>query len=207
MFKKNFERLCRDRGLYPSAVCEKIGLSRSTWSDWTDSSVPRRATLQKLADYLGVTVDDLLGDSKKEHEEKQDTSHPKGVRIPVLGRVAAGIPSEAIEDIDDWEEIPQRMAESGTYFALRIHGRSMEPRMHEGDVVIVRKQETVDSGDIAIVSVNGFEATCKKIMIDMEYMTLISLNEEFKPMRFTKQEVFDLPVVILGKVVELRVKL
>lgn len=66
MFKKNFERLCRDRGLYPSSVCEKIGLSRSTWSDWTEKSVPRQSTLQKLADYLGVTVDDLLRDEEKD---------------------------------------------------------------------------------------------------------------------------------------------
>lgn len=204
MFKKNFERLCRDRGLYPSAVCEKIGLSRSTWSDWTDKSVPRTSTLKKLAAYLGVTVDDLLG--RNEDTEEEEPPKQTGVRIPVLGRVAAGIPIEAIQDIDDWEEIPKKMAAGGTYYALRIHGRSMEPRMREGDIVIVRQQEQVDNGEIAVVIVNGFEATCKKVEFFDGGIRLVSLNEEYAPMTFTFDEVNRLPVHIIGKVVELRAK-
>ena len=204
MFKKNFERLCRDRGLYPSAVCEKIGLSRSTWSDWTDKSVPRQSTIKKLADYLGVSVDDLLG--RNEDTEENEPPKQTGVRIPVLGRVAAGIPIEAIQDIDDWEEIPKKMAAGGTYYALRIHGRSMEPRMREGDIVIVRQQEQVDNGEIAVVIVNGFEATCKKVEFFDGGIRLVSLNEEYAPMTFTFDEVNRLPVHIIGKVVELRAK-
>lgn len=204
MFKKNFERLCRDRGLYPSAVCEKIGLSRSAWSDWTDKSVPRKSTLKKLADYLGVSVDDLLG--RNEDTEEDEPPKQTGVRIPVLGRVAAGIPIEAIQDIDDWEEIPKKMAAGGTYYALRIHGRSMEPRMHEGDIVIVRQQEQVDNGEIAVVIVNGFEATCKKVEFFDGGIRLVSLNEKYAPMTFTFDEVNRLPVHIIGKVVELRAK-
>lgn len=204
MFKKNFERLCRDRGLYPSAVCEKIGLSRSAWSDWTDKSVPRKSTLKKLADYLGVSVDDLLG--RNEDIEEEEPPKQTGVRIPVLGRVAAGIPIEAIQDIDDWEEIPKKMAAGGTYYALRIHGRSMEPRMREGDIVIVRQQEQVDNGEIAVVIVNGFEATCKKVEFFDGGIRLVSLNEEYAPMTFTFDEINRLPVHIIGKVVELRAK-
>lgn len=60
MFKENFIRLCNQRGVAPSAVCSAIGLSNATFSCWTDDSVPRRATLMKIADYFGVTVQDLL---------------------------------------------------------------------------------------------------------------------------------------------------
>ena len=203
-FKKNYERLCFEKRMKPSAVCEAIGLARSTYSLWNDNSIPRQATLKKLADYLGVSVDDLLG--RNEDTEEEEPPKQTGVRIPVLGRVAAGIPIEAIQDIDDWEEIPKKMAAGGTYYALRIHGRSMEPRMREGDIVIVRQQEQVDNGEIAVVIVNGFEATCKKVEFFDGGIRLVSLNEEYAPMTFTFDEVNRLPVHIIGKVVELRAK-
>lgn len=93
------------------------------------------------------------------------TGYPagRGVRIPVLGRVVAGIPIEAVEEILDYEEITPELAATGEFFALKIRGHSMEPRMMEGDVVIVRKQEDVESGDVAIVLVNGNEATVKRV--------------------------------------------
>lgn len=204
MFKKNFEKICFEKGLKPTIVVRECGFAASTYTLWTDSSVPRRATLQKLADYLGVSVDDLLG--RNEDTEEEEPPKQTGVRIPVLGRVAAGIPIEAIQDIDDWEEIPKKMAAGGTYYALRIHGRSMEPRMREGDIVIVRQQEQVDNGEIAVVIVNGFEATCKKVEFFDGGIRLVSLNEEYAPMTFTFDEVNRLPVHIIGKVVELRAK-
>ena len=204
MFKKNFEKICIDKGVKPTVVVRDCGLAASTYTLWTDESVPRQSTLKKLADYLGVSVDDLLG--RNEDTEEEEPPKQTGVRIPVLGRVAAGIPIEAIQDIDDWEEIPKKMAAGGTYYALRIHGRSMEPRMREGDIVIVRQQEQVDNGEIAVVIVNGFEATCKKVEFFDGGIRLVSLNEEYAPMTFTFDEVNRLPVHIIGKVVELRAK-
>ena len=114
------------------------------------------AFLRELDDTQLVT---LLPDKKKE----PTSYHAKGVRIPVLGRVAAGIPIEAIEDIDEWEEIPEAMAKNGEYFALRIKGESMSPKLQPGDIVIVKKQNDVDTGDTAIVLVNGNDATVKQI--------------------------------------------
>lgn len=204
MFKKNFEKICIDKGVKPTVVVRDCGLAASTYTLWTDESVPRQSTIKKLADYLDVSVDDLLG--RNEDTEEEEPPKQTGVRIPVLGRVAAGIPIEAIQDIDDWEEIPKKMAAGGTYYALRIHGRSMEPRMREGDIVIVRQQEQVDNGEIAVVIVNGFEATCKKVEFFDGGIRLVSLNEEYAPMTFTFDEVNRLPVHIIGKVVELRAK-
>lgn len=109
-----------------------------------------------------------------EEEDKEKPRHAR--KIPVLGSVIAGIPIEAIEDIIDWEEIPEEMSKRGECFALMIKGDSMTPSIQEGDVVIVRKQSDVDSGDIAIVLVNGFEATCKQVMKSSDGITLISFN-------------------------------
>lgn len=64
MFKENFIRLCNQKGVAPTVVCKEIGLSDAVYSKWTDESVPRRATLMKIADYFSVTVDDLLRDEK-----------------------------------------------------------------------------------------------------------------------------------------------
>ena len=88
----------------------------------------------------------------------------KGIKIPVLGRVPAGVPIEAVEDIIDYEEIPVEMAKDGEFFGLQIKGDSMEPRICEGDVVIVRKQDDAESGDLVIAMINGDEATCKRLM-------------------------------------------
>ena len=127
-------------------------------------------------------------------------------RIPVLGKVIAGIPLDAVEEIIDYEEIPIEMAKNGEYFALQIKGDSMEPKFSAGDVVIVRKQEDVDNGDIAIVLVNGNEATVKKIRKFDGGINLIPTNSNYDVLTYTNAQIEQLPVRIIGKVVELRAK-
>ena len=82
----------------------------------------------------------------------------------------------------------------------------MEPRIKEGDVVIVRQQPEVESGDVAIVLVNGDSATCKKVIINDNGITLIPFNPAYEPVFYTAEQVETLPVRIVGKVVELRGK-
>ena len=158
-----------------------------------------------LANYFGIEKSDLI---ENKSQEESPTRHAKGIRIPVLGRVAAGIPIEAVTDVDDWEEIPESMAKTGEYFALRITGNSMEPRMLNGDVVIVKRQSDVDSGDVAVVLVNGNDATVKQITKSETGLTLIGWNlAAYTPRTYNKEECRELPVSILGKVVEIRGKL
>lgn len=126
--------------------------------------------------------------------------------IPVLGDVAAGIPIEAVQDIVDYEEIDAAMAATGEFFGLRLKGSSMEPRMREDDVVIVRKQSDAESGDTVVVMVNGDSATVKKIKKGPSGITLIPNNPAYDPMFYSNDEIAALPVRILGKVVELRAK-
>ena len=126
--------------------------------------------------------------------------------IPVLGKVVAGIPLDAIEDIIDYEEIPLSMAKSGEFFALQIKGDSMEPKFSEGDVVIVRKQDDVDSGSIAIILVNGNEATIKRVKKFDGGINLVPTNPAYDVLTYTNEQIENLPVRIIGKVVELRAK-
>ena len=130
----------------------------------------------------------------------------RGITINVLGKVAAGIPLEAMEDIIDTEEITEELASTGNFFGLQIHGDSMAPRMCEGDIVIVRQQDDAESGEIIIAMVNGDEATCKRLRKYRDGIELISNNPAYAPMFFSNEDIIEKPVKIIGKVVELRGK-
>lgn len=155
-------------------------------------------TYKKIAAYFDVSLDYLLGNP--------DRSATHGIIVPVLGEVAAGIPIEAITDIVDYEEIDAAMAKSGEFFGLRIKGDSMEPRMREGDVVIVRQQDTAETGDTVVVLVNGNSATVKKIKYGPDGITLLPTNPAHDPLFYSAAEVEQLPVRVIGRVVELRAK-
>ena len=139
--------------------------------------------------------------------EQNSPHQKKGKTINVLGRIAAGIPIEAVEETIDTEEITEEMAKTGTFFGLKIHGRSMEPRMYEGDVVIVRKQDDAETGDVVIVTVNGSDATCKRLKKYRDGIELISINPSYETKFFPNEEIINKPVRIIGKVVELRAKI
>ena len=183
-------------------LADNIGVSRSTVAMWeTGGSQPDNDNLKRIAVYFGVSVAYLLGIDDDNKPVK------KSIKAPVLGYVAAGIPIEAIEDIVDYEELDAgQFNPNYEYFGLKIQGDSMMPRMHDGDVVIVQKQSDVESGDVAIVCINGDKATCKQLKKHTNGITLIPYNTAYEPMFFTEQEVHDKPITVLGKVVELRGK-
>ena len=162
---------------------------------------PSSEILEKMSEIFGVTQSFLMGYDDKNINTK------KGVKIPVLEKIAAGIPINTVEEILDYEEIPEEMARNGEYFALKIKGNSMEPRICEGDVVIVRKQGTVENKEVAIVLVNGNEATIKEVQFSQFGITLVGWNiAAYQPHFYPYDEVENLPVQIIGKVVELRGK-
>lgn len=181
-------------------VANYIGLTQGAYSNWERGETKIDGVqLSRLAELFEVSVDYLLG--------KTDIPGNKYIRIPVLGRVAAGIPIDAIEEVIDWEDISAEAARDGEYFGLQIKGHSMEPKISDGDVVIVRRQPDVDSGDIAVVLVNGDDATVKRIKKSPQGVTLIPSNPAYEPMYYSNEEIESLPVQILGRVVELRAKL
>lgn len=200
------KQLREEKGLSQSEVAKIIGVGRTTYLKWENGENQPTRKLDQLSQFFGVSIDYLLGKSDVKNIKSKNL-HSCGVRIPVLGRVVAGIPIEAVEEILDYEEITPELAATGEFFALKIRGHSMEPRMMEGDVVIVRKQEDVESGDVAIVLVNGNEATVKRVKKQEEGITLIATNTSvYEPHFYSNKEIKNLPVQILGKVVELRGK-
>ena len=205
-------RLLRNQaGMSQQELADKIGVSKSSINMYERGErEPGIETLEAIADYFNVDMDYLIGNSAhrnkyawlKSVKENISEQTAKSVRIPVLGSVAAGVPIDAIENIVDWEEIPESMAKDGEYFGVIIQGDSMEPRICDGDIAIVRVQPDVESGEIAIVLINGENGTCKKILKDNRGLTLVSFNPRYDPMFFTCDDVETLPVVIRGKVVK-----
>lgn len=193
--------LRKREGMTQAEVSAKLGIDRSTYAKYeTGQSEPNFDMVQKLASLYSTTVDFLISGSKI-----QDSS--SGKWIPVLGVVAAGIPIEAVENIIDWEQISAALAATGEFFGLLVKGSSMEPRIREGDVVIVRQQEDADNGDTAVVLVNGEDATVKRIKKEPDGgIWLLPNNPAFDPMHYSPAEVASMPVRIIGKVVELRGK-
>lgn len=196
----NLQKLMDRESITQKDIAVIAGVSQQSVSNWLAGKLmPRMGAIEKIAEYFGIAKSDLL--------EMKDGYESKATRIPVLGTVKAGIPITAVQEILDYEEISSEMARCGEYFALRIKGDSMEPRMHEGDVVIVKQQSTVDSGQIAIVLVNGDEATVKKVRFRNNGIELIAFNSyAYEPHFYSAEDIQRLPVEIIGRVVELRAK-
>lgn len=189
-------------GLTMLQVAQAVGVSEATVSRWESGDIAnmRRDKIAKLANALQLRPSVVMGINDEPSEK------PTAVKIPVLGFVRAGIPMDAIENIIDYEEISEEVARSGEFFALKIKGDSMEPKISEGDVVIIRKQSTVENGEVAVVLINGNDATVKKFHKTDVGIKLISTNPQYDPFFFSPQEVESLPVEVIGKVVELRAK-
>lgn len=189
-------------------IASMLGITRAAYTNIeNEKREPDYETLKKLANHYSVSIDYLLDNSIDFFSNSPPApSRPGSKWIPVLGRVAAGTPIEAVEDILDYEEIDAKTAASGEYFALQIKGQSMEPRIKDGDVVIIRKQNDCNSGDIAVVLVNGDEATVKRIKKRPEGIMLIPSNPAYEPMFYSNEDIEKLPVKIIGKVIELRAK-
>lgn len=206
-FKTRLKQLRNERGISQRQLAEFLKVAPSTISMYENGQrEPNFEVLESLADFFNVDLNYLLGKTNKTTKIILDSESSKGIKIPVLGTVPAGIPITAVEDILDYEEIPKSWENQGEFFGLKIKGDSMYPTLENGDVVIVRKQSTADNGDTVVVMVNGDDATCKRYERSDTGIMLIPNNNVYAPAFYTNEEIETLPLTIIGKVVELRRK-
>lgn len=197
MLLDRIKSLCKTKGVSLSKMEKDIGISRGAAYKWKTSS-PSKDILEKLSDYFGVSIDDILG---RDIETSIRPNH-----IPVYGSVPAGIPIEAITDIEDWEDLTPDMLSGGEqYIALKVKGNSMYPKYLEGDTIIVKVQPDCESGQDAVVYVNGYDATLKKVIKMMDGIMLQPLNPDYTP-KVYPFGIDEVKVSILGVVVEIRRK-
>ena len=217
------KQLCKEKSVTVTGTEKELGFSRGSLCK-IDKNKPSSEKLQKLADYFGVQLEYLTGASefktKKEmlqhFDNKSNLDVIKGqmidvqentTRIKVLGKVAAGVPRYMQDEyVIGYEDVSNDMIKDDTVFGLEINGDSMSPRILKGDIVIVREQNDAESGDVVIVTINGDEATCKRLMKYADGISLISFNPAYEPMTFSNKEIEEKPVRIIGKVIENRSK-
>lgn len=205
-FATRLNNLMAEKGLRQVDISERTGINKGRISRWMNGeNIPSGENLAKLAKALGVFSDYLLsGVNPTERflkgDNMVDIELPFSLEtlVPVLGRVAAGVPIEAQEDIVG--KIPVFEKQEG-YFALKIKGDSMSPRIMDGDIVLVKPQCSADDGDVVIAEIDG-EATCKVLKRNPYGVTLIPFNGAYPPIVYTLAEAEGLH--ILGKVVESR---
>ena len=205
-FKTRLKQLRNERGISQRQLAEFLKVAPSTISIYENGQrEPNFEILESLADFFNVDLNYLLGKTNKTTKIILD-SKSQGIQIPVLGTVPAGIPISAIEDIINYEETPKSWENQGEFFGLKIEGDSMYPTLENGDVVIVKKQNTADNGNTVIVMVNGYDATCKRYERSEAGIMLIPNNNAYNSVFYTNKEIEALPLTIIGKVVELRRK-
>lgn len=203
---QNIRKYRVEKGYTQSELAKKMGYAdKSAISKIENGKVDLpQSQILKFSEVLDVDPGVLVGNDGLKSIVLLDKESK--VRIPILGHVAAGIPIEMYADVIGYtlfDDDPD-----GEYFGLVIKGDSMEPRMYDGDVVIVRRQPDVESGEIAIVAVGGADATCKRVVKYPEGISLVSLNSsKYVPKMYSNKDIKDLPITIIGKVVELKGKI
>ena len=207
-FQERLKNSRESRGMTQIQLCEASGVSQAQLSLYESGQrSPTAETLIKLARSLGVSVDYLLGlvDISEAHLKGEvELPSPKSKKlIPVLGQVSAGNGVPAEDDvighmmIDETESID---------FALAVKGYSMYPRLLDGDIVFVRKQQLARNGQMVVVRINGDEGVIKYFHKSGDVVILTSENPEYKPMRISRDR-WTAECAIIGLVVGLKRKL
>ena len=204
------KKLRNGRGWTQPQLADKLSVSKQTISNWeTGIKVPRMGSLQKLADLFNVKIGEITNASIEDDDasilnKPSNVIYPlsdslQRVRIPIIGEIACGDPITAEENIEGYtEETFEKPIPSGALFALRCKGHSMEPTIHDGSLVTIREQPTVEDGEIAAVLVDGDnEATLKRVKHQGDLIMLMPDNKEYDPIILDKNN----PGRIVGKAV------
>lgn len=189
---------------------EAVGVHKSTVLRWERGNTEKFkiTVLEALANLYNVSPSWLMGyDVPMQREFKKEKLDELGnpvIEIPLLGVVKAGYDYLAQENWIDTIDVDKKLAESGELFALKVKGDSMFPVLIEDDIVIIKKQNDFENGDIVVAIINGDEATIKKGKKSSNSILLQPFNSNCEPLIFTYDEMETIPVTIVGIVKQLK---
>lgn len=200
-FSANLNHYLKNANMNTADLATALSIPFSTVADWVHGrKYPRMDKVQAIADYFGILKSDLTEDRNSLPPEAIPINLSNYHRIPILGRISAGLPLYAEEHIEGYTLTD--LNGGAEYFALRVHGDSMNAlRINEGDIIIVRRQEEVEQGEVAVVLVGEEDATVKRFYSSDTTVTLMpqSTNPKHKP------QMYDLgktSIHVLGRVVK-----
>lgn len=201
---KKIHDLRMARGMTLEEVAKIVGVGKSTVRKWEVGAIEnmRRDKIAALADALGTTPGFLMG--WEDAIETVDVGQL--LRFPIAAAIRAGFDGLAIERSDEAITVPQYLLHGcppDEIIVTRVSGNSMYPKMLDGDAIIVHRQSSVDSGDVAVVVYNGEDATVKIVRYEngCDWMDLVPANPEYMTRRIQGADLRDCHVV--GKVIGL----
>ena len=200
---KQIKRLRKERKYAQAHLAELLGTKPTTVASWEQGrNKPLMDKVQKMAIIFNVPISEIVGG--EENDTPSNIIYPlsdglQRVTIPIIGEIACGDPITAEENIEGYtEETFEKPIPSGTLFALRCKGHSMEPTIHDGSLVTIREQPDVEDGEIAAVLVDGdTEATLKRVKRQGDLVMLMPDNKNYDPIILDEKN----PGRIIGKAV------
>lgn len=184
------DKLCQDKGINVTQMCKDVHISRSALTDLKKgrSQSLSQDYLNRVADYFGVSIDYIVGNEPKRFKiadlftasPEHSLSVEQSYSIPIFASVSAGFGAYASSDIIGYMPIViTNSFDVDDTICIKVTGDSMYPKIEDGDIITVRKQATVDNGQIAVVRI-GDECVVKKVELNHDSLKLISINPEYK---------------------------
>lgn len=205
IFSKNLKYYMELNNKDRNDICRDLRLPYTTFAEWYNGNIyPRIDKIEMLANYFHIKKSDLIENHDSENILKSIggilLSEIETTPIPILGTVKAGYDYLAQENIIDYIPFKVNGSDKENYYALEVTGDSMEPLFDDGDTVIVHRQDDFENGDNCVVLINGNEATVKKVYKGSNGIELKAVNPYYPPKIFTKEEIRDLPIQVIGVV-------
>lgn len=186
MYGEKLRELRNLEGWTQEEVAKKIGVSKQTYSHYeNEKRTPSLETIRKLAVVYGVNIDYVFGEEEKNSDEinEKPIIYSAGpiAKLPIVGKISCGNGTVALEEIEGYEDTPRDWLNGGEYFYLRAKGDSMiNARIMDGDLLLIRRQEEVENGEIAAVVIDG-DAVLKRVYKNNDTLILQSENPKYQP--------------------------
>lgn len=201
IFAKNLKYYMELNNKDRNDICKDLQFPYTTFAEWYNGNIyPRIDKIELIANYFGIKKSDLI-----ERKDRTDKLGNPVISIPILGTVKAGYNYLAQENWVGTVDVEKSLVGTDNdYFALKVKGDSMFPVLIEDDIVIIKKQNDFENGDIVVAIINGDEATIKKGKKSEVGILLQPLNNSYEPLIFTYDEMKNIPVIIVGIVKQLK---
>lgn len=203
MLAEELKNLRKQHKMTQGGLATALGVTQQAVGKWeTGKSSPDSDMLLRIAELFGVSIDTLLGREKPQIGSVHPYIPAFETQVPVVGTVRAGYGALAFEEDHGTENASVRDPEN--YFYLVVKGDSMEPRIQDGDLALVRRQQTLDDGDLGVVVYGEGEGTLKRFHRKGNAVLLQPFNPSYEAIMLAGEELEHL--YIAGKVVETKAR-
>ncbi len=205
MFEKRLKELRKNNNVSQANLSKALGISQQAVGKWeTGRCTPAPQMIAKLAEFFKVSTDYLIGIEKSDDfQNTQENFRNLGEHlIPIIGTVKAGYDALAFEE--DYGSEYANVKNPENYFYLIVKGDSMMPRINDGDLALVRRQNTLENGDLGVVVYGDGSGTLKKFIVQENAIILQPFNSSYQAQIIMGEDINN--IFIAGKVVETKTK-